>query len=630
MKRFVAQLFQGSRHRAQSASTVPAQQFAPLGSVPRYPPFDRGLPLVAVDDLLSAEAEQVRRIRDALALSPDDYNRLVHQLLSSLTSYVQLLPMTRAGAYRSAGGMLRHALDVARHAVQLTDATVLESQSPAEKRRRLEPLWRYAIFVAALTRGTHHIVSSMTVTAEDGTVWQPLVESLSAWAIRCRTAAYHLCWRTSGDEEGDRSITGLLLPKLLPSDCLAYLTREPSVLTALLSSVSGNSVGAAAVIHRIVEQSHNAALRRDLESNPEYQGAPSLGAHLEPHIVGALRDCVRAKKWATNQKRGLLWHGKQGTFLVWPPGATALRDTLIGQGVPGIPVDATTLAELLVRYGIALPNPDNPLYPWQWRIKAAGQTLKCVRFARPALLWPESSDEPAAVDVIIKTSDAPAAPDTPAQSGQPAPATEGSSEPTTAGGVVEPATDTLPLPFTPDSEASTVATPAKAPKGASSKKRASKAAAPGQQTMTAAKTEGAPQGGIDPLFAPFMQASKKAPSASAENSDQSGSAQEPLLGSLDTGTSQVLQAIAEDIHRGKLDGQFAAHSEGLAIAFAVLGSYGLPADAIARDLAEHGWLWIDPMRPGLLRVPVEIKGKRTPCIVIETHKARAIAEMFGK
>jgi conjugal transfer pilus assembly protein TraI len=164
--------------------------------IPRYPPFMRGLPATPPDTLIETQRDLIGQIREAGLASPDIFEQFYLASLRRFASYAHLLPASQTHHHRGAGGLLRHAAEVALWSLQSGDRVLLPGEQAPRRRRELEPRWHFAVFLAALCHDAGKPVTDLAVTSRDGEkVWNPFVEDLYSWANRHGVDRYFLHWR---------------------------------------------------------------------------------------------------------------------------------------------------------------------------------------------------------------------------------------------------------------------------------------------------------------------------------------------------------------------------------------------------------------------------------------------------
>ena len=105
-------------------------------------------------------------------------------------------------------------LEVAFFSVQGTDGHIFSGRSTISVRRRLEPRWRHATFIAGLCCELHRTLSHVIVTDEKGNEWQPYMQPLSRWLAQQKADHYFLKWRPNARES--RCLGVFVLPHVIP------------------------------------------------------------------------------------------------------------------------------------------------------------------------------------------------------------------------------------------------------------------------------------------------------------------------------------------------------------------------------------------------------------------------------
>ncbi len=96
--------------------------------IPRYPPFMRGLPATPPDTLIETQRDLIGQIREAGLASPDIFEQFYLASLRRFASYAHLLPASQTHHHRGAGGLLRHAAEVALWSLQSGDRVLLPGE----------------------------------------------------------------------------------------------------------------------------------------------------------------------------------------------------------------------------------------------------------------------------------------------------------------------------------------------------------------------------------------------------------------------------------------------------------------------------------------------------------------------
>lgn len=347
----------------------PRQQEA-FDEVPRYPPFSRGLPVVSGKRLIHDQMELVMRIKQAAGVGDDLFESHYLSVIHRYVEYVHLLPASERHHHRGAGGLLRHGLEVAHYALQLSDTVLWSQNEPPSIRSKLKPRWRLACFCAALAHDLGKPISDVEVINRDGSqTWNPFGETLVEWANRNGIDRVFLRWRESRHRRHE-TLTPLICERIIGKDTFFYLSEgQPDILKDLMESVVGAGNHKINHIARIVSESDSESVAKDLREM-RLSGDADYGVPVERHLIDAMRSQIKGGHWEINKPGSIVWHLKEGLFLLWPKAAHSCRTILSKQGVPGIPSDPDTIAEILLERGLAeYFTPDATTKHSLWQIK---------------------------------------------------------------------------------------------------------------------------------------------------------------------------------------------------------------------------------------------------------------------
>src|SRR5579862_5085067 len=83
-----------------------------------YSRRDRGLPAIAVTDVIAPHAEWLQRLRYAYGADQVTFQRDIGEVIDRYAQYVHLLPATPDSYFRHAGGLFRMGLEIGFYALQ--------------------------------------------------------------------------------------------------------------------------------------------------------------------------------------------------------------------------------------------------------------------------------------------------------------------------------------------------------------------------------------------------------------------------------------------------------------------------------------------------------------------------------
>lgn len=398
---FLNKLFHKPASEQQIISAYAAPQLS-IADIPRYPPFDKGMPAVSVDQIVESQAQLIGRIKAAFGIPAAEYEDRVLRVIRNFAAYVHLLPATKDSYHRGAGGLFRLGLEIGFFSLQASDGAMFSSRDTAEQRRRLQPKWAYATFLAGLCSEIYRPVTSMVVVDKDGNAWPQFIMPLGTWAQQNKIDRYFIRWLEGGDADvaQQHANAAYLLNAIIPMDCLQFLNTESAqIITAMTSSITGSSrQGSKNMIHQFVTQAQNKVTAKDVKSNSHNYGNYMVGVHLEPHLISAMRALVENQTWKVNTKGGRIWTSEEGVFLVWGAAAKEIIAYLASLKLDGIPNNIDTLADIMVDARIIEPAYDGAIY-WRITIPKIEKHVDAVKIAHKDILPLE--------DLIFEPLDAP-------------------------------------------------------------------------------------------------------------------------------------------------------------------------------------------------------------------------------
>ncbi len=377
----------------QPSETAPTARSLPDDEIPRYPPFVKGLPASHPDRLIETQQELIGQIRESGLASKDVYEEFYLGPLRRFASYAHLLPASETHHHRGAGGLFRHAIEVALWSLQSGDRVLLPGDQTPRRRRELEPRWHSAVFLAALCHDLGKPITDLMVTNQDGgKVWDPFCEDLYAWAIRNQVGRYFLRWRKNRGTS-HTSVSLLLVERIVGRTGLGWISQgDPNLVTWMMEAISGHP-SQENMIHNLIVRSDQVSVTRDIESMGANFAGYEIGIPVERILLDIMRRLVRDGVWIVNEPGSRLWHMEGHLYLVWPAGGEEIAAIINQEKMPGLPRTPNSILDMLVERKLAefkVGQPDGNRY---WLIapailaeKIPNIQLKAIRLNNPGAL----------------------------------------------------------------------------------------------------------------------------------------------------------------------------------------------------------------------------------------------------
>jgi Putative helicase len=259
---------------ALSASTT-------RGRVTRAPPREGEFCAVDIKDLLARHAALIDRIKVAYGGAEGSFEVQVAPLIGRFAAFVHLLPATRDGYFRHAGGCLHCGLEVGFHALQAADGQIFPARGTVPERRAAAPRWRAAALAMGLCIEVYRPIFGAAVHDEQGAQWNPLVTPLFDWLVQRRCERYCLEWSQAGAPP--RSAALAVLPQILGPSLIGFLADpDRSILDHMVAAIAAPAGVGHNALGAIVEQTLSRVVAREVRRGPTHPLAMPTGATAEP------------------------------------------------------------------------------------------------------------------------------------------------------------------------------------------------------------------------------------------------------------------------------------------------------------------------------------------------------------
>ena len=617
-------------------------------AITRYPPFDKGIPVINIDKILQSQQELVDRIFRTAGVSRADFDKLYRPAIVNLARHVHLLPATSTTYFRGTGGLFRMSLEIALNSLQSANAAVFPTGGGVERRFFMQPKWTLGTFLAGLCSQNYRTVNMMAVMTRDNAQWTPLLNPLFDWCQVQKTDVYFVRWMEDNHVHGAQASAAYSISQVVPHEVLQYLASDnnqvvPSMTAAIAGvemNTSENPIGrlVAPIITRVIED--------DLKRSATNYGHLVIGAHLEMHLLDAMRRLVRGGKWIANNTAsgGRLWVGQEGVFIDWPVAAGDIANLLARDNFAGIPKDPDTLADLLVSANLLQNNQRGGRY---WTIALPG-TFEAkegmVKLREGTVIFPQGFDFTPYQNVQLTLTAATPTQQPPrdgnagAKAKQPALEQQSGATPSTPAAQEsssKPAGKASPKPSVTEAEEKPNPPPANKPQPRA-EQEATASAGDKQQPRKQKKQQQKPQQaeGTEPqsLFEdsenpapPDAEQPTAAPNESGSDLGvEVGPTAVKLLGSLKKGNAWLLNEVMTAYRNNTLTGVVVALPYGLGISHDELNTHGIPVMELLEELGLKSWLWQDKTRASRRIHPVEVDGKTHRMVILKPDIAAGL------
>ena len=364
------------------------------------------LRVLDADELIQAcrGQELIAHIRRQSRLSPAVFDRDLLSALRAYCGFVQLMPASEAHHHSHVGGLLAHTLEVLNAAMTFRNAYLLPHGGGAEAIDAQRDHWTYAIFFAALF---HDIGKPMTdlrilmrIGAQSEPVrWMPIAGPLK----ECGAFEYRVDFspKSERDYDAHRRFPLALMQRLASSHALAFIARQPAIMTELTRFLSGEAAtDGKSAIAEVVKRADQESTRWNLAQGPRNRFATARAVPLIERLMQSMRFMLSAGGALPLNRDGAIgWVYDGAVWFVAKRLADTVRDHLMSTtgeddtlgGIPG-PTKNDRLFDTWQEYGIITPNPETGQAIWYVEVKGEGycHELTMLRFPLSKLYESES------------------------------------------------------------------------------------------------------------------------------------------------------------------------------------------------------------------------------------------------
>ncbi|MCI0150980.1 TraI domain-containing protein [Paraburkholderia sediminicola] len=199
--------------------------------------------------------------------------------------------------YREPGGAFRCTVETAFYAMRLAGGQKFGTNLPSEKRRRIEPQYNYAVFLAAVCSRLDEPYRHFTIEREsDRAAWNPSVHGAAGpWL---GSAPYRVA-RRAAPLPIERMRTGMLAQMLIGSELLTGLDAE--VLSELFGAINPSTkpIEAESLLHKVIRQAVDTAVEFDRKAQRAVFEPVQFSVPSAVHVAAQLHPVAAAPAAAT-------------------------------------------------------------------------------------------------------------------------------------------------------------------------------------------------------------------------------------------------------------------------------------------------------------------------------------------
>lgn len=358
-------------------------------SIPRYPPFLKGIPAAPVGRIVADQKDVLDRIR--FEVGQELYGGYYYPAICRYAAFVHLLPASEKHHHRGAGGLLRHGLEVGYNAIIFAKSKKFDTALSPSEREENAPKWVLASFLAGLTHDLGKPLSDYKVISDDGKhSWNPFTSSIEEWASEHGLQRYFLNWHESRYRKHE-SLSSLIAERIIDRSAMSYLSTSANTIIRSMFECITNQPSFDNKLYEIVEKSDHLSTEKDIKESVLRGENANLSVPVEKYIIDAIKLLNTRNEWGDgfNEIPPLLFCAD--SLYLTSPALDRVCDVLQDRKVPGIPADKKSLTEILINSGFAKHRDTNDGEKSNvWPILKSGyeKTVWAIRFKDWSSIYP--------------------------------------------------------------------------------------------------------------------------------------------------------------------------------------------------------------------------------------------------
>ncbi|MDA3919742.1 MAG: TraI domain-containing protein [Salinisphaera sp.] len=260
----------------------------PAATSPIAPTLARNrFKVLPAQELLEPFKGELAAIRSRVGVPEEHWVGLYQDVFNNYAALVQRLPASETHHHAGIGGLLQHGIEVARHTLDLKQGIILPRGEAPEVQSRLQDLWTYACFTAALLHDLGKPVTDQHITLYDVNsrrrrAWSPVHGAMPIGSI------YGIEFNPKRVYRHHERIPPLLAHHLIPVNGLQWLASDQDVLHHWLAAIQGDLSDADA-IGEIVGKADGLSVARNLSGSKNVQMPTAKAKPLVERLMTGLR-----------------------------------------------------------------------------------------------------------------------------------------------------------------------------------------------------------------------------------------------------------------------------------------------------------------------------------------------------
>ena len=297
----------------------------------------------------------VSLIWQRVSLDQKRFDDLYMSVIKNYVEIVQLLPASESHHHSYIGGMIDHGLEVANYALKLRQSHLLGSY--AEDIPRQAQAWSASVVYGALLHDIGKVVVDINVEMNNGEIWYPWQQNLNL--------PYRFSYRTDRDYSLHPCAAVLMIKRILPNECITWLSQFPELFKLFISLCSGHTEKAG-VLAEIIQKADMFSVSNNLGGDPTK--ILSKPVSLVSKIIISIRYLIESELKLNGLKACDGWFDGNDVWVISKSFTDRIRANLLQNGITELPNDNAKIFNILREHGLAVANGEKTI--WSCKIES--------------------------------------------------------------------------------------------------------------------------------------------------------------------------------------------------------------------------------------------------------------------
>lgn len=343
-----------------------------------YPGRGKAVYADPVDDLIQTQQPLIAKIKQASALTYDDFDNYIVPVIHRYAEYVHLLPASEMDHHADLGGLFRHGLEVAYHACRRCEGKEFGLNEVPSVRKFQFFRWRACALIGGLTHDLGKAVIDVGAVDETGTnIWNPHVQPLYEWTQEFDLTHYFVTWNPNRIHRDHDVISATALDRIIPAKTKRWLgeSRGRVPYDAMLMALARTQNVSNNPLMEIIHGADMASVELDLKESHKRMAAIGEGGlrGIGAKFLRTIREKLNDGDWKINQPGQPIWYTDHGLLAMYPTVAKEIIESLRAKGETSVPNDAAAVLQILSDSGLIANN-----------ISADGTSYSVIKFSLQA------------------------------------------------------------------------------------------------------------------------------------------------------------------------------------------------------------------------------------------------------